>query len=81
MTPQFDRGEFQRTFGRRLSAFRVGKNLSQDEFAAKVGYHRQTVSNLERGLVCPSLCAVFLFAEVLSVNPKTLLFGEDKPNG
>lgn len=76
MTPQFDRNEFQRLFGRRLSACRVAKNLSQDEFGHKTGYHRQTISNLERGLTCPSLVAVFLFAEVLGVSPKILLFGE-----
>lgn len=76
MTPQFDRNEFQRLFGRRLSACRVAKNYSQEQFAEKTGYHRQTISNMERGLSCPSLLAVFLFAEVLGVSPKTLLFGE-----
>lgn len=76
MTPQFDRNIFQRDFGRRLAACRIYRNLSQAEFAEKTGYHAQTVSNLERGLTCPSLLAVFLFAEVLDVSPKTLLFGE-----
>lgn len=76
MTPRFDRSEFQRVFGRRLAACRISKNLSQWEFAEKTGYHSNTISNLERGLTCPSLCAVFLFAEVLDVSPKTLLFGE-----
>lgn len=76
MTPQFDRATFQKVFGRRLSACRVSKNLSQAEFAEKTGYHVQTVSNLERGLTCPSLLAVFLFAEILDVTPKLLLFGE-----
>jgi len=76
MTPQFDRNEFQRVFGQRLKVCRVAKNLSQSQFAEVTGYHMQTISNLERGLTCPSLCAVFLFAEVLSVSPKTLLFGE-----
>lgn len=76
MTLRFDRNEFQRLFGRRLSACRVAKNYSQEQFAEKTGYHRQTISNMERGLSCPSLLAVFLFAEVLDVSPKTLLFGE-----
>lgn len=76
MTPQFDRNEFQKVFGRRLAACRVSRNLSQLEFAEKTGYHSQTISNLERGLTTPSLCAVFLFAEVLAISPKTLLFGE-----
>jgi transcriptional regulator with XRE-family HTH domain len=76
MIPHLDRNEFQRLFGRRLAACRVAKNYSQEQFAEKTGYHRQTVSNLERGLTCPSLLAVFLFAEVLGVHPKTLLFGE-----
>lgn len=76
MTPRFDRNEFQLVFGRRLAACRVAKNLSQDQFASVTGYHKQTISNLERGLTCPSLVAVFLFAERLEVSPKTLLFGE-----
>jgi len=76
MTPRFDKNVFQTEFGRRLSKARVAKNLSQDQFAEKVGYHRQTISNMERGLTCPSLLAVFLFAEVLDQNPKTLLFGD-----
>lgn len=76
MTPQFDRAVFQKAFGKRLQVCRVAKNLSQMEFAEKTGYHCQTISNLERGLTCPSLCCVFLFAEVLDISPKTLLFGE-----
>lgn len=76
MTPRFDRNEFQTAFGRRLGAARVAKNLSQEELGEKTGYHKQTISNLERGLTCPSLLVVFLFAEVLDVSPKILLFGE-----
>lgn len=76
MIPLFDRNEFQQLFGRRLCACRIAKNLSQDELADKVGYHRQTISNLERGFSCPSLSVVFLLAQVLDVHPKTLLFGE-----
>ncbi len=76
MTPRFDKNAFQEGFGRRLSAYRVAKNYSQKQFAYKTGYNSQTISNMERGLTCPSLLAVFLFAEVLEVNPKTLLFGE-----
>ncbi len=76
MTPRFDKNAFQTAFGRRLSACRVAKNLSQLEFAHRTGYHAQTISNMERGLTCPSLLAVFMFAEVLDINPKTLLFGE-----
>lgn len=76
MILQFDRNEFQRLFGRRLAACRIAKNLSQDQLAEASGYHKQTISNLERGLTCPSLVAVFMFAEIVKVSPKTLLFGE-----
>jgi len=78
MTPRFDKNQFQYLFGRRLAACRVSMNLSQDEFAAKTGYHKQTISNLERGLTCPSLFSVFLFAEALDVSPKMLLFGNQE---
>lgn len=77
MTPQYDWKGFQVIFGRRLAACRVAKNLSQDELADKVGYHKNTISNLERGLRCPSLVAVWMFAEALSISPKMLLFGSE----
>jgi DNA-binding XRE family transcriptional regulator len=52
--------------------------MTQVTLAAIAGYVPQTISNLERGLTCPSLTAVFVLSEVLDVHPKTLLFGEEE---
>lgn len=56
--------------------------MTQPVLAARAGYTFQTVSNLERGFTLPSLAVVFVFAEVLEVHPKLLLFGdEEEPDG
>lgn len=74
---KFDRNEFCSQFGRRLRAIRGFRGLSQVALAHRAGYVPQTISNLERGLTFPSLIVVFVFAEVLEVHPKALLFGEE----
>lgn len=73
-----DRHEYAIQFGRRLRALRDLRGLSQVAFAHRAGYVPQTISNLERGFTFPSLTVVFVFAEVLEVHPKTLLFGDEE---
>lgn len=75
---RFDRDEFVAQFGKRLRALRTFRGLSQVAFAHRAGYVPQTVSNLERGFTFPSLIAVIVFAEVLEVHPKALLFGDEE---
>lgn len=77
MTLRLDRNEFQRQFGERVRTFRTNRDLSQVVLGAKAGYTFQTISNIERGLVWPSLMTVFVLAEVFDVHPKALLFGEE----
>lgn len=72
-----DQAEFQAQFGKRVRAWRNLRGLSQVAFAHQAGYVPQTISNIERGLSFPSLVVVFVFAEVLDVHPKILLFGEE----
>jgi DNA-binding XRE family transcriptional regulator len=73
----FDRHDFQLAFGKRLRATRDALGMSQSVLAHTAGYVPQTVSNIERGLTFPSLVAVFVFAEVLHIHPRELLFGKE----
>jgi transcriptional regulator with XRE-family HTH domain len=50
-----------------LRATRLGKSISQDELAARSGYHRTYIGQLERGEKSPSLRTVFNLAATLGV--------------
>lgn len=54
-------------FGRVLRAARLSKSISQDELAARSGYHRTYIGQLERGEKSPSLRTVFNLAATLNV--------------
>lgn len=69
--------EFEGNFGRHLRLVRSSRRMSQTTLAAISGFGTQHISNLERGLKCPSLIAVFVLAEALEVHPKLLMFGEE----
>lgn len=77
----FDRYEFAAQIGKRLRAWRFERGLTQPELAARAGYVRQTISNIERGDGLPALSVVFVLAEVLEIHPKLLLFGEENEHG
>ena len=77
MNRLYDRDAFAARYGARLRAARVHRQLSQAELAHRSGYTYQTVSNLERGYSFPSLTVTFVFAEVLEIHPRDLLFGEE----
>ena len=54
-------------FGRVLKDVRKSRSLSQDELAAKSGYHRTYIGQLERGEKSPSLRTLFNLAKTLAV--------------
>lgn len=54
-------------FGRVLRATRLAKSISQEELAARSGYHRTYVGQLERGEKSPSLRTIFNLAATLGV--------------
>jgi transcriptional regulator with XRE-family HTH domain len=60
-------------FGNRIKSLRQKRGLSQEEFAARAGYSRSYVSQVENGHYSVSLDAIIAFANVLKVVPADLL--------
>jgi transcriptional regulator with XRE-family HTH domain len=63
----------RRLFGNRIKSLRLKRGLSQEEFAARTGYSRSYVSQVENGHYSASLDAIIVFANVLKVVPADLL--------
>lgn len=60
-------------FGEILSKFRQNKNMTQDEFASRLGVTPQAVSKWERGLGLPDISLVGCICTILGVNSNDLL--------
>ncbi|HZQ17076.1 MAG TPA: helix-turn-helix transcriptional regulator [Terriglobales bacterium] len=60
-------------FGRVLKSIRNRRELSQDELAARSGYHRTYIGQLERGEKSPSLRTLFDLASTLDVAPSAIV--------
>ncbi|MGA2204542.1 MAG: helix-turn-helix transcriptional regulator [Terriglobales bacterium] len=61
------------TFGLVLRSVRESHRLSQEELAARSGYHRTYIGQLERGEKSPSLRTIFNLSSALKVGPSTLV--------
>lgn len=48
-------------------------DLSQEELAARAGYHRTYIGQLERGEKSPSLRTLFNLSATLQVSPSALI--------
>jgi len=60
-------------FGQVLREARVAAGLSQPELAERARLHRNYVGEVERGVKCPSLCAVEAMAQALGVPASKLV--------
>jgi transcriptional regulator with XRE-family HTH domain len=63
----------EKAFGRVLRSVRESRNQSQEELAARAGYHRTYIGQLERGEKSPSLRTLFNLSSTLQVNPSVLI--------
>ena len=61
--------------GTRIREARKRRKLSQTELARRVGLHRVSLANIERGTRTPSLETLFKLARALKVAPARLLNG------
>ena len=60
--------------GKNIKALRIGKNMTQDELAARLYVTRQTVSNYETGKSKPDISTLLRIAEVLEADIHAILY-------
>lgn len=65
--------------GRRIAVLRAGRDLTQQELAARVAISRVALSNLESGRSVPGERTVTLLAGVFGMEPHELVEGTDYP--
>jgi transcriptional regulator with XRE-family HTH domain len=63
----------ERAFGRVLRSVRESRDLSQEDLAARAGYHRTYIGQLERGEKSPSLRTIFDLSATLQISPSVLI--------
>jgi transcriptional regulator with XRE-family HTH domain len=68
-------------FGAALRARRMELGMSQDDLAAKSGYQRAYISQVERGLNSPTLGMIFDVCEVLGIRASTLIRRAEMASG
>jgi transcriptional regulator with XRE-family HTH domain len=68
----------EKVFGQVLREVRESRNISQEELAARAGYHRTYIGQLERGEKSPSLRTIFNLSSALEVNPSVLVRGVER---
>jgi transcriptional regulator with XRE-family HTH domain len=68
-----ERGDLQRVVGENLRAYRRERGINQEDFADRLGLHRTYLGDIERGERNLSLQKVELFAELLGLEPLSLL--------
>lgn len=59
--------------GERIKLFREDRNMSQKDFAEKIGVSNSRVSNWEQGINRPDVDLLKKICEVLNVSPSELL--------
>ena len=67
------RGDLQSVVGQNLRAYRRARGINQEDFADRLGLHRTYLGDIERGERNLSLQKVELVAEVLGLEPLSLL--------
>ena len=72
-------GDLQKTVGRNLRAYRLGRGLSQEAFADQLGVHRTYMGGVERGERNLTLKSLERLAEQIGVEARELLekYGEE----
>ncbi len=66
------------TLGEKIGGLRKKVELSQAEFAEKIGVSRDTIGKYERGDIAPTIEKAKKMAEVLGVSIDFLASGEEK---
>jgi len=69
----FDKKQFLRRLGARLSALRKSRGVGQDRLTEAAGLAKGTVSRIENGAVDPRVTTLLKLAHGLEVAPPKLL--------
>lgn len=67
------KGDLKTIFGEVLKGLRLKKGLTQQQLADYASMDRAYISELERGLLMPSVETVFRIAAVLKVKPQQII--------
>lgn len=59
-----------KAFGKKLIQIRKSKGVTQEALALATDLHLSQIGRIERGEVSTSISFVYLFAEILAVEPK-----------
>jgi HTH-type transcriptional regulator, competence development regulator len=63
----------EKAFGHAMRGLREERRISQMTLHTRTGLDRTFISDLERGIQCPSLRTIFRVAKGLDVDPATLI--------
>ena len=67
------KNDLKAVFGTILRELRTNKELTQQQLADYAGIDRAYISELERGILMPSIETVFKIADVLKVKPQQII--------
>lgn len=73
-------GELQKALGGNLRRIRLGRGLTQEQFAELLAVHRTYLGGLERGERNPTLLSVETLARHLQIEPLELLTAVTHPD-
>jgi transcriptional regulator with XRE-family HTH domain len=65
--------DMRRLVGRNVRRLRLGKGLTQEQFAEQCGFSQQYVSDLERGIRNPTVVSLYELAQALEAQPVDLV--------
>ena len=65
--------DLNEAFGSVLAKYRRRPGLSQEALAFECDLHPTYISQMERGIKCPTLRTIFRIADALSVSPKKMI--------
>jgi transcriptional regulator with XRE-family HTH domain len=73
--------DMRRLVGRNVRRIRLGKDLTQEQFAERSGFTQQYISGLERGRRNPTIVSIFELALALGVSHVDLVAPDDESHG
>lgn len=72
-----DEKDINKNIGKGIKKYRKNKSLTQSEFGTLIGVNKQSVSKWENGSLRPSMRHLYEISNIININIKFLLYGED----